>query len=221
MQNLVIFFLFTCFWGTAAAQELRDSSIFVVAIDPGHGGRDPGQLSSHAEKYFHEKNIVLPIARKVQTYINERLPNTRAFLTRNADSTVSLASRTWQANHAQADVFVSIHCNSNPLTDIKGTRVHVQSREFKESFRLAKIMRQQFADRARRYDMGIHNFHDRGYNLFVLKYTEMPSVLVEVGFLSHSEEEKYLNSEYGQDIIASAIFRAIREWKGGLKKASP
>ncbi|MEM6298168.1 MAG: N-acetylmuramoyl-L-alanine amidase, partial [Bacteroidota bacterium] len=152
MQKLTIFLLLTFLWSFAEAQEPLDSSVFVVVLDPGHGGKDPGRLSSHPEKYYHEKNIVLPIARKVQTYINERMPNAKAFLTRNADSTVSLDSRTWQANQACADVFVSIHCNSNPLTDIKGTRVHIQSRAFKESFRLAKIMREQLADRARRYD---------------------------------------------------------------------
>lgn len=191
------------------AQEVT----YRVMLDPGHGGRDPGQLSSDPDTYFHERDITLRIAEKVAAYINERLPRAKAYLTRYADSTVSLESRAWQANTLPADVFVSIHCNSNPLTDIKGTRVHIQSREFTSSLRLAELLRDQFADRARRYDMGLHTFHDRGYNLYVLKYTEMPAVLVEVGFLSHADEERYLNSEYGQDIIASAIFRALRSFR--------
>lgn len=198
------------------AQE--KSSTYRVMIDPGHGGRDPGKLSSDENRFPHEKEIVLKIAKKVAAYVNERLPNAEARLTRYTDSTVSLESRAWQANVMPADVFVSIHCNSNPLRDIKGSRIHIQSTDFQYSLKLAKLMRHQFANRARRYDMGLHNYHDRGFNLYVLKYTNMPAVLVEVGFLSHPDEERYLNSEYGQDIVASAIFRALRSFRKVIGK---
>ncbi len=186
---------------------------FCVVLDPGHGGRDPGQLASDPTKYRHEKDIALSIAKKAAQYISERIPNTTVHLTRYADSTVSLPKRTERANALQANVFVSIHCNSNPITEIMGARVHIQSTDFGKSHQLANILRDQLRDRAKRHDMGLHTFNDRGINLYVLKHTDMPSVLVEVGFLSHPDEERYLNSDYGQDIIASAIFRAVRSFK--------
>jgi len=75
------------------------------------------------------------------------------------------------------------------------------------SLNLADKLQTQFRDRARRKDLGI-----KQAGFLVLWQTTMPSVLIEVGFISNGAEEIYLNSKYGQEIIASAIFRAIRDY---------
>ena len=83
---------------------------------------------------------------------------------------------------------------------------------------LALRIEKEFATRGGRKSRGIMSARDRGYNLFVLQYTDMPAVLVEAGFMSNKNEEAYLNSTRGQDLIASAIFRAFRDY---LSKKHP
>ena len=75
------------------------------------------------------------------------------------------------------------------------------------SLDLAEKIQNQFKDRAGRRDMGV-----KQAGFLVLWQTTMPSVLIEVGFITNKSEEAYLNTEYGQDIIASAIYRAIRDY---------
>lgn len=82
-----------------------------------------------------------------------------------------------------------------------------------QSLMLAANIQEQFRTRARRVDRGV-----KQAGLVVLWNTTMPSVLVETGFITNKSEEKYLNSSYGQDIIASAIFRAFREYKQNLEE---
>jgi N-acetylmuramoyl-L-alanine amidase len=76
------------------------------------------------------------------------------------------------------------------------------------SQRLAEKIEYQFSERARRRSRGV-----KQAGFMVLYHASMPAILVELGFISNPNEAKYLSSEYGQDIMASAIFRAIRDYK--------
>jgi N-acetylmuramoyl-L-alanine amidase len=91
----------------------------------------------------------------------------------------------------------------------------MQKTYFKQSIELGDFIQDQFRERARRYDLGV-----REQGLYVLAQTAMPGVLVEIGFISNPEEEKYLATEYGQDIIASAIYRGFREYKEEIEQRS-
>lgn len=75
------------------------------------------------------------------------------------------------------------------------------------SIKLAENMQKEFKNRAGRKDKGV-----RQAGFLVLWQTTMPSILIEMGFITNRNEELYLNTEYGQDIIASAIFRAVRDY---------
>lgn len=194
-------------------EQKNNKKPFVIVIDPGHGGTDPGVLTLTPSKYKHEKDLNLMISRKLTGYLRNKLENIKVVMTRNDDSYLSLEQRVKIANDTDADLFLSIHCNSNPLRMIKGTQVHVHTDAFKKSIHLAEYLDEQFEERAKRKSKGILNLKDRGHNLYVLQYTKMPSVLVEAGFISNPEEERYLNSKYGQVIMASAIFRAVRSYK--------
>ncbi|HJX72330.1 MAG TPA: N-acetylmuramoyl-L-alanine amidase [Bacteroidales bacterium] len=88
----------------------------------------------------------------------------------------------------------------------------MQSVYFDHSINLAKNIQDQFRDRARRIDRGV-----KQQGLLVLAQTSMPGVLIETGFLTNPEEEKYLMTEEGQDYIASAIFRAFRDYKYSIE----
>jgi N-acetylmuramoyl-L-alanine amidase len=91
----------------------------------------------------------------------------------------------------------------------------MQKTYFKQSIQFGDYVQHQFRERANRKDLGV-----REQGLLVLAQTSMPGVLVETGFISNAEEENYLQTEYGQDIIASAIFRGFREYKEEIDRKS-
>ena len=104
----------------AAPQRGRD---IVVAIDAGHGGKDPG---AHGPKGAYEKNVTLAVARKLAALI-DRQPGMKAVLTRDSDVYVELKARFEKARDANADLFVSIHCDAARDKSADGATVYVLS----------------------------------------------------------------------------------------------
>lgn len=190
----------------------------IVVIDPGHGGKDHGRLASK-EGFLPEKGLNLKIAKKLGDYIESNLNNVKVYYTRTDDTYPSLDDRVKFANDLKADYFISVHCNgAEDNSSAYGTETHIDSYNSKNAYTLAKRIEKQFSTRAGRKSRGIKTSDDRHHSLQVLKQTNMPSVLVEAGFMSNANEEAYLNSQYGQEIIASAVFRAFREH---IKKDHP
>ena len=104
--------------------------------------------------------------------------------------------------------------------DPKSTESHImfslmQKTYFKQSIEFGDFVQDQFRDRAGRKDLGV-----REQGLYVLAQTSMPGVLVETGFISNPEEEKYLMTKYGQELIASAIYRGFKEYKEEIDRRS-
>ena len=231
---------------------------WVIVIDPGHGGKDPGALGSISR----EKNINLAIALKTGEYLEKNLDNVKVLYTRKTDVFVELRDRPEFANKNKADLFISIHSNWISKSTIKGAETWimgpaqdeqnlevamkenevilleddfsakyegfdpkspesyimftVMQNTFKEqSTQFASIIQNQFRERAGRIDRGV-----KQAGFWVLYMTTMPSVLVETGFITNSEEEKFLNSKEGQDYIASAIYRATRDYINEVDKKS-
>jgi len=229
---------------------------WVIVIDPGHGGKDPGALGTISR----EKNINLAIALKTGEYLEKNLNNVKVLYTRKTDVFVELRDRPEFANKNKADLFISIHSNWISKSSIKGAETWimgpaqdeqnlevamkenevilleddfsekyegfdpkspesyimftVMQNTFKEqSTQLASSIQRQFRERAGRIDRGV-----KQAGFWVLYMTTMPSVLVETGFLTNSEEEKYLNSKEGQDYLASAIYRATRDYINEVDK---
>lgn len=87
-----------------------------------------------------------------------------------------------------------------------------QSAHLENSLRLADKIEHQFNERVKRNSRGV-----RQAGFWVLYRTSMPSVLVETGYLSNANEEKYLNDSYGQTLIASGLFRAFRDYKSEIE----
>ena len=88
----------------------------------------------------------------------------------------------------------------------------MQNLYFEQSINFAAYVQNQFRDRASRKDRGV-----KQQGLLVLARTSMPGVLIETGFMTNPEEEKFLLSEQGQDYIASAIFRAFRDYRNMME----
>jgi N-acetylmuramoyl-L-alanine amidase len=204
MRRTIVFLLFGfLFLGLKAPETIT------VVIDAGHGGKDPGHLS-HSKSHKSEKEITLLISNYLGGYIEKYLKNVTVVYTREDDTFLSLDERVELANSRNADYFISIHCNGNPEKTVHGTESHVHDFTAKKSYNFAKDIEQQFADRAGRNSRGVKNNDDRAHSIQVLKFTKMTSVLVECGFLTNSNEANYLNTKHGQEILASAIFRAFR-----------
>jgi N-acetylmuramoyl-L-alanine amidase len=107
---------------SAAAQKQIDRLI-VVAIDPGHGGEDPGAIGPTG---LREKDVVLAIALKLRDRLN-RQPGMRAMLTRDADFFVPLQERVRKARRVQADLFVSVHADAFMRPEARGASVYALS----------------------------------------------------------------------------------------------
>ncbi|MDB3906107.1 N-acetylmuramoyl-L-alanine amidase [Crocinitomicaceae bacterium] len=193
----------------ATSPILAQNKTVTLVIDPGHGGDDPGHLPNNTN-LLPEKDLNLKIAKYFGNYIEKYLQNVKVVYTRTTDVYPSLDDRVNKANNLNADYFISIHCNGNERTSVRGTETHVHSMGLKESVQWAKEIEQQFSKRAGRKSRGVKDKRDLQHSLQVLKFTNMTSVLVECGFITNDAEAAYLNSTYGQEIIASAIFRAFR-----------
>ncbi|MCD8261272.1 MAG: N-acetylmuramoyl-L-alanine amidase [Bacteroides sp.] len=225
---------------------------FVVVIDPGHGGRDPGAVG----KVSQEKAINLKVALKLGEMINWNCKDVKVVYTRDKDVYLTLNRRAEIANHAKADLFISIHTNA-----VKGNQsprgastwtlglaksdanLEVAKREnsvillesdyqqryagfnpgssesyiifefmqdkyMEQSVHLADLIQKEFRTTCKRPDRGVHQA-----GFLVLKESAMPSVLVELGFISNPEEERYLNSAQGVENLAGGIYRAFLTYK--------
>jgi len=247
----LIFVLFT-FSLTSLAKSKNDGHKFVVVLDAGHGGHDPGNLGSG----FKEKDIALKIVLNIGKEL-EKNPNIKVVYTRKTDVFVDLFVRGKIANEANADLFVSVHCNSHN-SQAHGTETFVlgihrnqtnfevakkenaviflednyeknyggydpnspeatigillgQEEYLDQSILLASKIQNNFTNDLKRVDRGV-----KQAGLIVLHQTIMPSVLVEVGFLTYKPEGTYLNSSKGQEDMASSIINAILDYKKGL-----
>lgn len=226
----------------------------VVVIDAGHGGKDPGNLGT-GRYSLTEKDVTLDVSNKLAEYIRKKMPDVKVILTRTDDSFPKLSSRVKIANNAEADVFISIHCDAFKTENARGCGTYVMGmhkteeslnsamREnasiFKEdnyednyegfdpndpdtyialslrqnvfldnSLQLGSLIQNQFRDKVGRKDRGVRQ---AGY--YVISFTSMPSVLVELGFLTNPSEEDFLQSEEGKTYMASALFRAFRDYR--------
>lgn len=189
----------------------------VIYLDPGHGGKDFG-TADKALKY-KEKSLTIAISVLVQGYL-KRL-GYKAVLTRSLDTYVDLTKRAQMANYAKADAFVSIHCNHSSNPDAYGTEIYHYNG------------RSASADRTRlSADLGntilshmVKNgiMRSRGLktaNFAVIRETVMPSVLIEVGFLSNPNERSNLLDPRYRMKLARGIAEGIHAFllsKGSYK----
>ncbi|EWS52982.1 N-acetylmuramoyl-L-alanine amidase AmiC precursor [Methylibium sp. T29] len=108
--------------GAAAAKRIAERLV-IVALDPGHGGEDPGAIGPTG---LREKDVVLQVAQRLRARINEQ-PNMRAMMTRDADFFVPLNERVRKARRVQADLFISIHADAFIKPHARGASVFALS----------------------------------------------------------------------------------------------
>ena len=105
------------------AKSEKSLGLKTVVIDPGHGGKDPGALGKTSST--HEKHLVLKISRLLGQKIQNAYPDVKVVYTRNTDVFVELKERVNVAKRNNADLFISMHCNSNDSSQPYGASVHI------------------------------------------------------------------------------------------------
>jgi N-acetylmuramoyl-L-alanine amidase len=235
-----------------------------VVIDAGHGGSDPGAINK--AKNLQEKDITLPVALELGATIKKYLPEVNVIYTRTTDTFVELYKRAEIANRNNADVFISLHCNSldtkkdKSKADVKGAEVYVmgthvskenlevakrenavvlleegykknyggfdpnspqayiwltqyQHNYLENSLRLSVLIDKQFNERLQRKTRGV-----KQAGFLVLRQVACTSILIELGYITNDEEADYMKDSWNQTLMASAIFRAFRDYKNEVEK---
>ncbi|MEG1685650.1 MAG: N-acetylmuramoyl-L-alanine amidase [Bacteroides sp.] len=246
------FCLFTLgHYTTASAKE------FVVVIDAGHGGHDPGAVGSFSK----EKNINLSVALNLGNKIKRNCDDVKVIYTRQTDVFIPLDRRADIANNAKADLFISIHTNAvakgktvqgaetftlglarsqsnleiakrensvilieddykkryagfNPNSSESYIMFEfIQDKHMEQSVHLATLVQKQFRSYVKRVDRGVHQA-----GFLVLRATTMPSVLIELGYISTPSEERFLNTQEGINNLGNGIYNAFLKYRDAHAK---
>jgi len=230
---------------------------YLVAIDPGHGGEDPGAIGKLYKT--REKDIVFSVAKTLEYKIN-RTPGMKAFLVRKGDYYIKLRQRISYARQQGADLFISIHADSFKDPKASGASVYILSEkgESSEAARwlaasenradliggvslddkgdiLAQVLLDlsQSASKAASYELGgevlsslskvtkLHKRKVQQAGFAVLKSPDIPSILVELGFISNPQGERNLLQPLYKAKLADALLDGIQGYirsKGQLKQ---
>ncbi|MDG1226670.1 MAG: N-acetylmuramoyl-L-alanine amidase [Polaribacter sp.] len=250
-RNILVFMCSFIFFMNSSS--ILGQKKYVIVIDAGHGGKDPGNLGNG----YKEKDIALKVALIVGKKLSKQ-KDMKILYTRSKDVFIDLWKRGDVANQAKADLFISIHCDSHTsnafgagtfVLGLRGNKKNLeiakrenavillednykdkykgfdpnsaesviglsllQEENLDKSLSIASLIRNNFAFKLKRNDRNV-----KQDNFQVLRETIMPSVLVELGFLTNKEEGRYLNSKKGQDQMGNAIVEAVLNYFENLK----
>ena len=259
MKHLVFIFLALASYHNYAFTTINNDAPpkkFIVVLDAGHGGHDSGNRGNG----FYEKDIVLDVTLQVGKLL-EKHPDIKVVYTRKTDVFIDLYRRGPIANEVDADIFVSIHCDSHNSqaygigtfvmgVDKSGKNMETAKKEnevifleenyeenyagfdpnspesligltlmqeeyLDQSILLASLIQSNIVNNLKRKDRSV-----RSAPFWVLHSSYMPSVLVELGFLTNNSEGPYVNSKKGRSELASEIAKGILAYKNSIALAT-
>lgn len=181
-----------------------------VVIDPGHGGADPGKIGVNDAK---EKEINLEIAKKVKKMLEDK--GVKVIMTREEDQMLSIdgegshkvqdmKERVRMINEAMPDMAVSIHQNSYSAGEVRGAQVFYYTHST-DGEKMAEIMQKALLS----LDKDNRRQAKADSTYYLLRRTEVPTIIVECGFLSNYEEAEKLVTRKYQKEVAEAIVKGI------------
>lgn len=181
------------------ARRVQDGRV-VIVIDPGHGGSDPGAIGLGG---LRETDVVLDISLKLSQILEQN--GIQVIMTRQDERTIDLAPRTQLANRVNADLFVSIHANAvgSGRTEVNG----VETYYYQSGNLLAQYIQNSILQTMRMNNRGV-----KQARFYVLRNTQMPAVLVEVGFVTGSYDAQILANPDERTRMAEAIARGILQY---------
>lgn len=180
-----------------------------IILDPGHGGIDPGAVANDLE----EKALNLTISLYTKELLEEQ--GAEVILTRETDDKIPFEDRVAFSEEHDADIFVSIHHNTNEYTDINGTQVYYNEVPYsgtvnpypEESMELAESIQKKLTDGAGLNDMGVKE--DLYY---VLRMNTIPSVIVEVAFVTNPQDAARLKNDSDLQLFSQLISDGIFDY---------
>ncbi|MGM9949302.1 MAG: N-acetylmuramoyl-L-alanine amidase [Lysinibacillus sp.] len=175
----------------------------IIVIDPGHGGKDPGAVSSNAV----EKAIVFNTASKLKQKLEAAGAVVK--MTRTGDTYPSLEDRVAYAKNNNGEIFISIHANAASAS-AKGTETFYSKSandNEKEDYALAKFINDEIVKNAKMNDRGV-----KREDFYVIRNLYIPAVLVELGFVTNSEDRAKLTSDAYIEIFAQSIYNGITKY---------
>ncbi len=243
---------------TLSSSVYSQKTEFIVVIDPGHGGKDPGAIGTSSK----EKDIALAVGKKLGELIKSNHVDVKLLYTRDNDKFMELNKRASIANKAHADLFISLHCNaldkrkkspqgvetfvlglhrSNDNLEVAKSENSVilyeqdYSTKYQgfdpnepESYIMFEFMADQHLQQSVNFASFVQNRlvknskrvnrNVRQAGFLVLREVAMPSVLVEMGYITNAEDERYLKSAAGQTSIANSIYLAFKDYKHEFDK---
>ncbi|MFW6265048.1 MAG: N-acetylmuramoyl-L-alanine amidase family protein [Bacillota bacterium] len=169
----------------------------LIVIDPGHGGKDPGAVGENIQ----EKEVVLDISKMLKEELEEA--GLTVLMTRDYDNFISLEKRAKYANAADADYFISIH--NNAVSDINANGIETYHHPNSvEGQKIAEQVQDRMVRLLKRRDRGL-----KTAKFAVLKNTQMPAILAEVGFISNPEEQELMKTCKFKYMAAKAIAQGL------------
>ncbi len=187
-----------------------------IVLDPGHGGNDAGAIGPTG---VMEKTVTLKVALELRRLLEAE--GAIVIMTRETDRTVSekgaaasdieeLGARCDVANWNKADIFISIHADSFTRPEARGTTGYYYAKSTSgKGQQLADCIRRNLVEQ-----LGTPSRGTQPCNFFVVKHTDMPATLIELGFISNKEEEKLLDSKEGVQKAAQGILDGIEDYFG-------
>ena len=204
-----------------------------ILIDPGHGGKDPGTIGSYIENGktipVYEKNIALTVSRSLYDMLQKTYPDKKILMTRSDDTYPSLEERVEMANKVplkknEAILYISIHANASPFNKAPYYRrdvidknaaskeiAHILNIMLEEEFSTESILIAKNISDGLEAQIGKES-KNRGLKekeWFVVRNAKMPSVLIELGFVSNPEEAKRLNTPSYLQKCAQGIYNGL------------
>ena len=191
----------------------RFASRPLIVIDPGHGGRDPGAIGASGTQ---EKTVTLAAALELRRLLLAS-GRYRVALTRSTDRAVSLSNRLAFARKQDADLLIAIHADSSPNHSARGASVFVRDSNepavasVPEPAATSAFLQFSVIDQLDD-DVRMTAAPARSAHLYVLGSRSIPSVLLEMGFLSSRQDEKLLRQAAHREVIVRAIRDAIDDY---------
>ncbi|MFJ8514684.1 N-acetylmuramoyl-L-alanine amidase [Lysinibacillus xylanilyticus] len=176
----------------------------IIILDPGHGGKDPGTVMGSNS----EKNITL----KVSTLVKQKLENAGAkvYMTRTGDTYPTLQGRVDFTNANYGEIFVSVHVNSAANTSAQGTETYyaISTGDMhQEDIDLGTFVNNQIVNNLNMKNRGV-----KETPYYVIKNMIIPSVLVELGFLTNDEDRNKMTNDQYVNLFADSIYNGILQY---------